>query len=302
MMKKRKVSLATVSIFLLVLLLVGCSAMKHEDQAISEEVDYSQGTGAAPAGGEAGEGAGYSSDAADIPSIRKIIVDVRLSLNVKDVEQALDMIKQRTESLKGYIANSNSHKDKNERLYSYIEVKIPSKELDVFLEFVHGLGDVKDENRQTQDITEDYYDVQARLKHAKAQEQQLLEIMEQAKTIDEILKVQKSIDEVQERIEQLQGKIKLWDQLVDMSSVAIDIQMDTKLVEEDGQDIKIMSFKEVGTGIKNGLVTTAKHTVNVLGYIVIGIFYLLIPAAIAVAVFLIIKLIKRWKGHRSKTN
>ncbi len=301
-MKKRKVFLATVAIFLLVLILVGCSAMKHEDQAISEEAGYSQGTGAVPAEDGAGEGAGYSSNAADIPSIRKIIVDVRLSLSVKDVEQALDMIKQRTESLKGYIANSNSHKDKNERLYSYIEVKIPSKELDGFLEFVHGLGDVKDENRQTQDITEDYYDVQARLKHAKAQEQQLLEIMEQAKTIDEILKVQESIDVVQERIEQLQGKIKLWDQLVDMSSVAIDIQMDTKLVEEDGQDIKIMSFKEVGTGIKNGLVTTAKYTVNVLGYIVIGIFYLLIPAAIAVAVFLIIKLIKRWKGHRSKTN
>ena len=48
----------------------------------------------------------------------------------------------------------------------------------------------------TEEITSDYYDVKARLENALNQRQKLFEIMEQAKTIDEILKVQKEIDSV----------------------------------------------------------------------------------------------------------
>lgn len=223
---------------------------------------------------------------------RKIIQNASLNLEVKDPDETNDSIIKETSKLKGYIASS-SKVDTRRGVKIYIEVKIPSNKLIDFLSFIERLGNVKNLETNTEEITSEYYDVKARLGNALSQKNQLLEIMEKAKTVDEILKVQKEIDLVQERIEQFQGQLKLWDDLVDFSTVRIDIVQDPKAsLGERKVKLNPFSFKEWGNYIKNSFISVLNFVIIFFQWVVVITVVTAVPIAIVIAILLLIRMIR----------
>ncbi|HZJ82405.1 MAG TPA: DUF4349 domain-containing protein, partial [Clostridia bacterium] len=231
-------------------------------------------------------------------SIQKIITNASLRVYAEDAGQVADSIESKVKELDGYIAESYRGEDSGGKLYVNIEAKIPAEKFSIFIDYIEKQGKVKNKDTTTQDITEEYYDIKSRLSHAEKQETQLLKIMGDAKTIDEILQVQQSLDSIQERIEQLKGKINLWDQLVSLSTIQIYVENESKLVGDREDDTRVISFEEIGRGIKNGIISTFKFTVNVLGYLVIAFFYLLIPGTLVIVIILIIRWILKRRGKK----
>lgn len=226
---------------------------------------------------------------------RKIIYNASVMLDIKDLKGSYDSIISKAQEMGGYIASSNIREND-----SQITMRVPAVKLSDFLKFLDTLGgENKESSVNTSDVTDQYTDMDSRVRNLKAQEEQLLSIMKKAVTVDETLKVQSELYRVRGEIESLEGKLKMWDKLIEYSTVSINL----KRIQEIGdKDVKVsfITWSELVNGISNGF----KATLNFVVRFFSGIFILLISALpvipfIAVAVWFILRYIKKSKKNIS---
>jgi hypothetical protein len=219
---------------------------------------------------------------------RKIIQNARVILEVKDTNESYDKIEKKVISSGGYVSASDIGSN-----YSHITIRVPATSLGNILSFLDTVGDRKERNTSTDDITEEYTDTKARLKNLKAQEEQLLGIMKKANTIEDILKVQGELYKVRGDIEAFEGKIKMWDKLVEFSTIDITLN---KAKEISGKNVKLtfISWNEIGKAMANGFKSTLNVIIRFFSTILVFIVTILplIPF-IALAVWIFIRFRKK---------
>ena len=111
--------------------------------------------------------------------------------------------------LNGYVVSSQiTLTREGERPYAAITVRVPSRSYDQAIARFSQLGTVETLNTSTQDVTGEYVDIQARLKHYRAVERRLLGFLSRTTTVGEALTVQQRIDATQLKVEQLSGQLK----------------------------------------------------------------------------------------------
>ena len=164
---------------------------------------------AAPASGSAGalpEGARLAPTA--LVAERHIIRSGTLSMVVDDLPVAVTQIREVVARIPGaFIASSNVQRDDPDRT-STMTVRIPSESFDPALTALRSIGaEVVDEDISSQDVTEQYTDLAARLRNAKVTEQRLLDILGRAKDVEETLEVEAEVAKVRERVELMQGQL-----------------------------------------------------------------------------------------------
>jgi len=86
------------------------------------------------------------------------------------------------------------------------------------------------EGSQGQDVTEEYVDLQSRLRNLEATESQLLEIMKRAGKVSEILEVYRELTNVRQQIEQTKGKMQYLDQSAKMSSITVNLALSEEML------------------------------------------------------------------------
>jgi hypothetical protein len=99
---------------------------------------------------------------------------------------------------------------------------------------IRGMGEVSDEGSEAQDATEEYTDLEARLRTLQATEQRYLELLARAETINDILVVQDRLDGVRAQIEQVQGRINLLDSLTELATITVHIRPLVAVVDTSG--------------------------------------------------------------------
>lgn len=111
------------------------------------------------------------------------------------------------ESLGGFVAHSSTSSRKGNVASGTITVRVPSDKFQVALSSLRRLGKVTSEQQDGQDVTKEFVDLEARLRHAKGQEAFFLRLMDQAKTISDMIQIQEQLTQVQLRIEEIQGQL-----------------------------------------------------------------------------------------------
>jgi Domain of unknown function (DUF4349) len=104
-----------------------------------------------------------------------------------------------------------------------VAIRVPSQSFTLALAAASKLGEVKSRKVETQDVTEEYVDLQARLANAQSQEKALLSLMDKAKNVNEVLQVRQVLTQTQQEIEQLKGRIKFLDEHSSYSTIAISL-------------------------------------------------------------------------------
>jgi len=177
---------------------------------------------------------------------RKIIKNGSITLSVKDLKKVEEQIYGMVEEYNGYILSSSTRND-DRFISSRIEVKIPSARFEEFFSRLKQIETVESDNIDTQDVTEEYIDLDARQKVLKAQEQRLLDIMSKAQNIEDLLKVEEQLGRIRTEIEQIQGRINYLNNATGYSTIAINIR-EQKGVETAGGNF----FGNVAFGFVNG--------------------------------------------------
>lgn len=139
---------------------------------------------------------------------RQIIRTGTLSVVVTELAAAVTQVEDIVAGISGaFVAASNIQQDDPRRV-STITVRVPVETFDATLAALRNVGaEVIDEDIRSQDVTAQYTDLTARLRNATAAEQQLLDILTRAQSVQDTIEVQRELTQVRERIEVLQGQL-----------------------------------------------------------------------------------------------
>jgi len=159
-----------------------------------------------------------------IPQERMIVRNGDISLVVEDVPEAQDEIAELAARLGGWVVNSNIYGEKEE-IRGWISIRIPSSKFDQALAELKALAvRVTSESTSTEDITEEYVDLESRLRNAEATENQYLALLERAEAVEDILRIYEALSQIRYEIEQIKGRMQYLEQISAMSMISINLE------------------------------------------------------------------------------
>ncbi len=151
---------------------------------------------------------------------RQIISQASLSVEVEDVTGAVAQVRVIAETRGGFISQVATSGTPG-RQRSDLVVRVPQGEFFDTLESIKGLGKVWAENAGSEDVTEQFIDLEARLRSALREEQSLLSLLERADTVSNILTIERELARVRSDIERLQGQINYLSRRVDLATISV---------------------------------------------------------------------------------
>ena len=164
-----------------------------------------------------------------VPTERKIIRNAELTLEADSPEDVQNKITSIAEGKGGFVIESQRKTSDTKATKTDVvmmTVRIPAGKFDESLEEIRKTASrIIIEDVKGQDVTEEFIDIEARLKTQKALEAQFLEIMKQAKTVEDALNVQREIAEVRGEIEKVEGRKRFLENQSDFSTFKIRLQV-----------------------------------------------------------------------------
>jgi hypothetical protein len=160
---------------------------------------------------------------------RKIIRNADLTIEVTSPTETQSKVVSITEAHGGFVVNSEAKQRdngdaSNRTLDIKLVVRIPENQFGAVLDKVRGLANNRKEEKVTgQDVTEEFIDLEARIKTQRALETQFLQIMKQAGNIEDALAVQRQIADVRTEIEKLEGRRRFLENRSSLSTIVVNI-------------------------------------------------------------------------------
>lgn len=170
----------------------------------------------------------YSSDSSStnssLPSDRMVIRTGNVQMVVNEISVAIDGINQIAARYGGYVVNSQKWKD-GERNVGNISFRVKAENYDQAIVDLRGLAkSVTSESTSSQDVTEEYVDLDSRVKNLEATEAQLLKIMESAAKTEDILSIQRELTNVRGEIEQAKGRMQYLQRTTSTSLINVQLE------------------------------------------------------------------------------
>lgn len=159
---------------------------------------------------------------AEFDSERMIIHNAYISLETTDINGVLAKIRDLAENYGGYVAGS-SRSTYGVQATADVTIRVPKDKFHAAVQEIEGYGKVLDERTTSEDVTEQYIDLKARLENLESQEKRLQEILDMAKTVEEVLEVERELERVRGEIERFQGQINYLERSVAMSVIAVSL-------------------------------------------------------------------------------
>jgi len=155
---------------------------------------------------------------------RMIVRTGEMWLVVNDVPTALDQIGKLAEGFDGYVVSSKRWQE-GERLAGSITIRVAAEHFDDAMRGLREMAvDVTSEDTSSKDVTEEYVDLSAKLHNLEATEEQLLEIMEKAEKVEDILDVQRELSRTRGEIEQTKGRMQYLERTSTTSLIGVRLE------------------------------------------------------------------------------
>jgi len=262
-MTRTRITLLLFIIVTLALLgLSGCGSKSVQDQSQSIRDYGSQADSAAPSN----EMKDADSTSGITAPDRKVVQNAEVSLKVQDVAVAADKITDLNQTNGGYVINSHIYRN-GEQISADLTLKTPEQKLSSFIASIAKFGEVTDKLVSSEDVTEEYYDAEARLKVMRAKEERLLSLLDKAGSITDIISIENELGQTRSEIEVLTGRLKYLTNAVDYSTVHI------ALVQAVPGAIKTPQGT-MGKAVQ-GLISSLNNMINFGSNLIVGLFVVL---------------------------
>ena len=299
----KKMTAILVTLCMLAALLAGCGGASKSTQAFDAAA-------AAPA--EAANGAYYDMESAKsedggltgdtdstvLPEGRKWIITVNMSAETEDLDALMEALNGKISGLGGYVEDQDSY---NGSMYSSrryrsasLTVRIPAERVDEFTEEMSGIANVVSTNLSREDITLSYVATESRVKALQTEEARLLELMEQAETMADLLEIESRLTDVRYELENRASQLRLYDNQVDYATIYLSI--------DEVQEYTPVEEPTVWERISGGFVSSVKGVGNGLLDLLVWVLakspYLVILGGVTVGVVVLIKKRKARKAAK----
>jgi hypothetical protein len=223
-----------------------------------------------------------------------------MDAETEELDSLLTNINQRVAFLGGYMEKENIHNGSSyyggRARYAELTVRIPAQNLDQFVDHVAEAANITSKSRSTDNITLSYVATQSRITALETEQTRLLELLAKAETMDDLLKIESRLTDVRTQLEQVTSQLKLYDNLVDYSTVELDIREVQEYTEVEEPGV----WTRLGNGFVNSLQNAGKILLEFVILLVCALPYLIFPAVVTVVILLIVKFSKRKKKNISE--
>ena len=296
-MKKR---IAVIAAMLLLLSLISGCGQKSEASMDTYEMARAETYAANQdlATGLTAASTKQASAAIELPQNRKWVITMSLSTETGDMDTALEAISARIQQMEGYVESQNISGLSGRQRTASLTIRVPADQVDSFVEEVSGLTNLVSSSRNVRDITLTYTDTEGRVKALETEQTRLLELMEQAENMSDLLEIEARLTEVRYQLESYASTLRLYDNQVDYATVSLYITEVEKYtpVEEPG------FWEKITGGLWDSVVNLGETIVAFVSWLIIDLPYLALIALIAWAVIGITKRTIRKRKAKKENN
>ena len=269
----------------------GTAVMSENEAAAAEGAGTSADEATAA---ETGEATTDSTDAENSQSSRKLIRTLDLNAETTDFDYLVAQLQQETQNLGGYVESSyvdgNSYYTEYSR-YASLTLRIPKGKTDDFLGTIGEMANVTSKSENVEDVTLTYTDLKSHVEALQAEQEQLMKLMEQAKTVEDTMSIQSRLTDVRYELESYMSQLKVYDNQVDYDTVNISIQE----VKNETPTGELSVGQKMLNGLENSLRAIAESAKNLCIWFVASIPYFVILFVVIFAVISVIKKIRKKK-------
>ena len=230
----------------------------------------------------------------------KIIYSADVTVETTSFDETIGMVSGLVEEFGGWIESSSvsgsnyyqkSRGTASTRDASYT-LRIPSGRFQELMDSLSGLGNIPYSHIYTENVTTQYYDAQAHLKAYETQENRLLEMMELAESVEDVITIEDRLTELRYQIESLQSRLNNWDRRVSYSTISLSIKEVQVYTPEE--KVNPTFGEEILEAIRYGLKNAGEFLKNLLILIleVLPTLIILVPI-VWLIVCLLLKLIRK---------
>lgn len=224
------------------------------ESSVAMDSEQAQASQEAPQSASVAPGTTSGEQQIDLESYqRKLIYKANVTIEVTDYAKAQRELQNRIQLAGGYLLQFADEKSTYE-LGGNFTVKVPQQGFMDFMKQIEKIDHKQFErNVEGQDVTEEYVDLEARLKAKQVVEKRLLGFMEKAANTGDLLKISSQLADVQEQIEQVQGRMRYLDQNVAYSTVSIRLYQPIENVDKPDEPTPIPFVDRMGKTLSSSV-------------------------------------------------
>lgn len=318
-MKKGKMTGMVLTLVLVVgLLFTGCGSASDKSAAAAEEIAFKTEAAAEEAGiaDTAAGGAAVSmenmqeakaqEDAGEVMNAvsRKLIRNVSLEVETETFDELILTVEGRTTDAGGYVEESYTYNGSSyygsHRKSADLTIRIPAGRLDEFLSAVSEASNVISRNENVTDVTLQYVDMESRKKALEAEHERLLELLEKAENVEDIISIEGRLSEVRYQMESMESQLRTLDNQVSYSTVSLHISEVERLTPVKEQNVG----ERIVAGFLGSLSNIGKGLSDFgIGFL-INLPYVIFAAAVLLGIFAAVRFAagKKKKPQQKKTD
>lgn len=274
------------AILLVMLVLTGCSAASGGSADSMTMENGAPGAMDGTAGAVTGSGTGSTALAEN----HKWIITVNMTVETDDMDAMLTGLDEQIAAHAGYVEDQNIYNGSSYYSgYRYrsasLTVRVPADQVDAFVAQVDGISNVVSQSRNTEDVTLTYVSIESRMNALLAEEERLLELMEQANTMSDLLEIEARLTDVRYELENITSQLRVLENRVDYATIYLTIEEVQVFTETEEKTV----WQRIGSGFMTSLKDIGSGAVEFVIWFLANIPYLVLFGGVAAVVILIVK-------------
>lgn len=231
--------LITVALTLAIAALAGCGGADDAAESTADapqraaEPAPAEEAGAADADDAAGGGEEAADGGEGAPPLTQVVAaandrivregTMRLEVEEESFDAAFDRVVTTAERLGGTVLSSDATSDDEGLTSGSLTVRVPAENYDRLLTGVSEIGTVRERSITSEDVSGEFVDLEARLRHNEAQERFYLSLLEQAEGVEDAIAVQQRVADIQQTIEQIKGRLSYLEERTSFSRLTVEL-------------------------------------------------------------------------------
>ena len=231
---------------------------------------------------------------------QKLIKRVNMDAETEDLDALLPLLMEEISALNGYVESQEIFNGSSVASYRYrhalLTIRVPAENLDNLVTQVRGASNVVSYNESVEDVTLAYVDMETRILVLETERDRLLELMEQAETMSDLLEIEARLTQVRSNLESINSQLKVLQNQVNYATVELYIDQVKVYTEVEEQTV----WQRIGSGFKKNLQNIGEDLVD---FFVWAITYspqlILWAAIITVAVIVLRRKLRKQKVKKA---
>ena len=308
-MSVRKTGTILLLTALLLSVLSGCGSKSYESGPAMKNYQFADTVAETMAASEdfamsvaeADTGSGEDSIADALPENRKWVITMNIDTETEDLDGALESLNRQIAALGGYIQEQNIRNGSSYSNLRYrnanMTVRVPAEQLDSFTASLTDFSNVVSSSRSAEDITLSYVDTETRITALETERDRLLELMEQAETMSDLLEIESRLTDVNYELERYGSRLRTMDNQVSYATIYLSVKEVKEYTPVQEQTL----WERISSGFLASLKGLGNGIVNFFAWVIITLPYLVVYGLIGWgAVALIRRLRRRRKAKKAE--